>query len=161
MTGAALALASEAARVAQPAAWSALCCQCDRGEGDDATAAALLSALLGCDPRTTASLAKLAERAGGEESDPWPALIRHVGAPSAAVERARTAAAHAVRLRRRAIERVRLPSSPPAAKAPAARARAPSEAEAWRMASRLRQVELRILDDALRALDERALSGLA
>ena len=109
---------------------------------DDATAAALLAHLCGSDVSEARALARVAQKAGGDDRDPWPALLRRA-APSAVLDAAQAAATRAVNERIAALERAPMAAAPPAGS---------DELEWWRMARRLRELESALLREAAAAL---------
>ena len=109
---------------------------------DDATAAALLAHLCGSDVSEARALARVAQKAGGDDRDPWPALLRRA-APSAALDAARAAATRAVNERLGALEHAPMAAAPPAGS---------DQLEWWRMARRLRELESALLREAAAAL---------
>ena len=117
-------------------------------EDEDVRAAALLAWLCGCDAKEGKALAKVAAEEGGDDSDPWPALLRHVPMGSSgedalprALRKACLVASNALIQRREQLEAVTLPKAPP-------RKSAAGLAEAWRIARRLRSIEEAILNEA-------------
>ena len=96
--------------------------------------AALVARVCRCNKKVTRQLAQLAAENGGEDQDPWPALLCHpaLGQQYCHVEAARQAAGSVVRIRIEALETARYPEKRP---------NNPTCAEAWQLAGRLRLVE--------------------
>ena len=113
---------------------------------DDAAAAALVAALLDITGEDAVALGELAAAEGGEEGDPWPAILAQAaeeshGASREAMDAAADAALDAVRRRRAALDDARAP--PPA--------QPPDDdlmQSAWQAAVGLRGVERTILQQA-------------
>jgi hypothetical protein len=123
------------------------------GCDDDAAAAALLGSLAGADAALRASLLEVAAAEGGEDGDPWPALLSSVlhGQPGAAhFPMAWSAAGDAIRRRRAALE-----AGEAAAGLPDAGCEMP---DGRMLASRLRQVERAILASAEEAVESGVLA---
>ena len=121
-------------------------------DDDDLAAAALVSALCGADGRKVAKLQKVAREHGGEEGDPWPALLQAAKLSSAVVGQVAAAAAAAVEGRRATLLAggKSLPRT------------APKEVElaaAWRAALSLRAVEETLLEQASEAIERWRASG--
>ena len=121
----------------------------DDGESDgdeDEVAAALVAALLRSDLRTAKALAAVARTQGGDDCDPWPALLRKAS-PSERIEAARAVATRAVEQRLATLERLPFPSC-----APEGGATPTALQDCWQMASALRAVETCVLKEALDTL---------
>ena len=108
-------------------------------DDDDATAASLLAQLCVCDAQSASKLRQVASAAGGDDNDPWPALLASVSR-SQALESACNGAREAVSHRLQILRAGLFPETRPEGSR--------MLREAWRMARQLRRVETRILRDA-------------
>jgi hypothetical protein len=117
------------------------------GSDDDTAAATLIASLANADDALRASLLELAAAEGGDDGDPWPALLSGAlqGQPGTArFPMAWAVATEAVRCRRAALE-----VGAAAAGLPEAGREVP---EGWMLAARLRELERAILESAEEAV---------
>lgn len=111
-------------------------------EQADLVAALLVAGLCGATASQTAELRSIAEKEGGPDADPWPALLQHAPdckALDAAYSAAVVAVDHRLEALRIAVEK---PAAETAGTVPAI------VTDAWRMSEHLRRVEFTILDSA-------------
>ena len=109
-------------------------------------AASLAAALFGASEK---DLTEVAQSAGGEDQDPWPALLRYAKLTKK-LKTVLGAASSAIAVRRKNVDDVEFPNSMKSA----ARSKSPNRAHALDFSEALRNAETSILDSASRMLKD-------